>query len=322
MLQLPDFQEKQIVFIRASRQKVNSLRFKNDNLVFSADNEIANQISCHKIMVVFIVGDVSLTTVLIRKAIEHGISIFFLSYNLRLYAGLNAVAEGNTLLRYNQYHFDRDLQFSKSLIKNKCLNQLTLIREVNPAFFKGSTKIKEYKKIAAKIEQAVCLNEILGLEGSFAKKYFKEVFSEVGWYRRMPRTKVDITNLLLDIGYTMLFNYIDALLNLHGFDTFKGVYHQLFYQRKSLVCDLVEPFRVLIDKAIIKAYRLKQIDENDFKKQRAEFSLKYTEQKKYARIFFEIILEHKEDIFVYVKKHYFCVLNKVDDFPIFKYKTL
>lgn len=321
MLQLPDFKEKQIVFIRATRQKMNFLRFKNDNLVFEVDEKIENQISCHKVIAIFIMGDISVTTVLIRKALEYGISIFFLTYNLRLYGAINAVAEGNTLLRHHQYHFEKDLVCSKNLVKNKCLNQLTLIKEINPAFFSGTTKIKVYKELAGKIDKAVFLNEILGLEGSFAKKYFQAVFADTGWYRRMPRTKVDMTNSLMDIGYTMLFNYVDALLKLHGFDTYKGIYHQLFYQRKSLTCDLVEPFRVIIDKALIKAYRLKQVNEKDFKKHGEGLCLRYTESKKYARIFLEAIISQKEEIFSYVKKHYFCVLNDTDDFPLYKYQS-
>ena len=52
----------------------------------------------------------------------------------------------------------------------------------------------------------------------------------------------------MDIGYTYLFNFIDALLRLYGFDTYLGFYHKEFYQRKSLVCDVVEPFRCIIDK--------------------------------------------------------------------------
>jgi CRISP-associated protein Cas1 len=321
MLQLPDFKEKQIVFIQASRQKMNSLRFKNDNLVFCIDEKIENQVSCHKVIAIFIQGDISITSVLIRKALEYGISIFFLTYNLRLYASINAIAEGNTLLRYNQYHFEKDIICSRNLVKNKCLNQLTLIKEVNPNFFKGTTRLRLYNEIANKIDKAVSLDEILGLEGSFAKKYFKAVFDDTGWYRRMPRTKVDMTNLLMDMGYTMLFNYIDALLKLHGFDTYKGIYHQLFFQRKSLTCDLIEPFRVIIDKALIKAYRLKQINEKDFKKQGEGLLLKYAASKSYSRFLLEAIIVEKEEIFSYIKKHYFCVLNKTDDFPVFKYQS-
>lgn len=72
----------------------------------------------------------------------------------------------------------------------------------------------------------------------------------------MPRTRADIPNLLMDIGYTFIYNFVEANLNLYGFDIYKGFYHQLFFERKSLVCDLVEPFRCLIDKQIRKMYNL------------------------------------------------------------------
>ena len=57
------------------------------------------------------------------------------------------------------------------------------------------------------------------------------------------------------------FNCMDSLLRLYGFDTYKGFYHKLFFQRKSLACDVMEPFRCVIDKQILKAFNLGQIDE-------------------------------------------------------------
>ena len=92
----------------------------------------------------------------------------------------------------------------------------------------------------------------------------KVYFRKLKWERRMPRCKNDIPNLLLDIGYTYLFNFIESLLSIYGFDLYCGVHHTFFYQRKSLVCDLVEPFRCIIDQRIRKAYTLKQVNEDDF----------------------------------------------------------
>lgn len=40
--------------------------------------------------------------------------------------------------------------------------------------------------------------------------------------------KCDPLNTLMDIGYTYLFNFADAHLRLYGFDTYMGVYHQVF----------------------------------------------------------------------------------------------
>ena len=73
----------------------------------------------------------------------------------------------------------------------------------------------------------------------------------------------------------IFFNFIECNLRLYGFDIYRGFYHTLFYERKSLVCDLVEPFRCIIDQAIYRAYRLKQIDLNDFGHKNHQYYLQY-----------------------------------------------
>jgi CRISPR-associated protein Cas1 len=109
--------------------------------------------------------------------------------------------------------------------------------------------------------QQLGLNQIMGLEGSAARTYFSQMFNMVVWNGRKARIKPDYINASLDIGYTILFNVIDALLNVYGFDEYYGVLHRCFYMRKSLVCDLQEPFRPIIDYATRKAVNLKQIKE-------------------------------------------------------------
>ena len=78
-------------------------------------------------------------------------------------------------------------------------------------------------------------------------------FDNVQWNGRKPRIKSDYVNVVLDIGYTMLFNIVDAMLQVYGFDTYYGVFHKCFYMRKSLVCDIMEPIRPIIDYEVRKA---------------------------------------------------------------------
>lgn len=133
-----------------------------------------------------------------------------------------------------------------------------------------------------------------------------------------PR-KAGYTDFLLDIGYTMMFNFIDALLRLYGFDTYKGCYHKLFFQRKSLACDIIEPFRPLIDREVLKLYTLKSIQEKDFIERKGNLSLSFEHSAKYAQVFLEAIMEHREEIYSYVQGFYRFIMNKeVNQFPYFK----
>lgn len=321
MLQLPDFIQKQIVIIDPRNGTgINDLKFKNENIVLYRDEKIINQVSIHKIFAVLIIGEMTITSVLIKKLKKCGISIFLLNNNFEEYAAICAQAEGNYLLRHNQYHFADDLNFAKNLVKNKCYNQSILLKENSPELFKDISRLQSHKEIELKIDQAVSMDQLLGIEGNMSKIYFSACFRDIGWYKRMPRSKVDVVNVLLDIGYNMLFNFIDSLLRLHGFDTYKGIYHQLFFQRKSLSCDIMEPFRVLTDRALVKAFHLGQIDEKDFKLSKGQYFLKIDQSRKYVRIFLDVLMDSKEDIFVYVKEFYFCILNQKREYPFFKLK--
>jgi len=318
MLSLPDFKEKQILFIQAEKNIENNIKFSNDNIVYLKDGKVINRMSCYKVFIIFILGDLAITSVLIRNSLKYGISIFLLKNNFELYAAIGTSAEGNYLLRMKQYSCSNELFISKKIVKNKLLNQLILLKNNKKISIKDYQNHK--KELSVKVDNVRDNKELLGIEGNLAKNFFSLYFDEIGWYRRMPQTKVDVYNLLMDMGYTFIFNYIDSLLRIYGFDTYKGFYHKLFFQRKSLTCDIVEPFRCIIEKQLLKSYRLNQINEKDFKCYNGRYSLKYDKSQEYAKIFLEAIIKNKEEIFLYVKNFYSFILDDKKDFPIFKIK--
>lgn len=311
MMSLPDFKEKKIVFIENSQIQENKIRFSNENICLLEDGRIKNQISCHKIFAVFIMGDCSITTVLFKKCKEYGVSLFLMRDNLEVYAKILSIAEGNYLARIKQYNLNKGLEIAKNLVKNKIENQIALLDN------KKLSGIDYLKDLRQKIDLIEDEKMLLGIEGTASKSFFENYFSEIGWYRRMPRTKIDITNTLMDLGYTILFNFIDALVGLYGLDAYKGFYHKLFFQRKSLVCDLVEPFRFIIDRQILKSYHLKQIDKKDFKLSEGAYRFVFNKRRKYVRIFADTIMENKEKIFTYIRDFYYFIINN-SAFPFFK----
>lgn len=65
MLQFPDFNEKQILFIESFDQK--NISFQNENLIIKEDNKIKNKVSLYKIFTIFLIWETTITSVLIRK---------------------------------------------------------------------------------------------------------------------------------------------------------------------------------------------------------------------------------------------------------------
>lgn len=313
-----DFEYKQIAFVFTDEGE--KISFKNDNLVVTdADGKVKHQSTCYRLFILFICGDYCLTTGLLDRSKKFGFSIVFMTPNLRVTSMIPSKAEGNVLLRKKQYMYEGK-EIAAHVISNKIHNQCGLLR-------KKRNKSEEEKEIIAKLEQfekdvlkpELSSQEIMGIEGISAKKYFKTLFSAYNWKSRQPRTKCDITNTLMDIGYTILFNIVNALLEMYGFDVYVGILHTQFFHRKSLVCDLEEPFRPIIDSAILKALNLGQVKDDDFWKNQNQYILPWKNSKKYVGLILEAIMEYKNEIFIYLQSYYRAFMRDkaAVDFPVF-----
>jgi len=277
------------------------------------------QATCHKIFSLWIVGCVTITSGILEKSKKFGFSIYLLSHSCKPYGLWNSAAEGNFLLRKKQYDYD-DLSIARRLVFNKIINQTELLKSLRSKSIEIKEAIEQMTEYAGQTAAPADLQMLLGLEGVSTRLFFSHWFAGMDWHGRRPRTKIDIINTVLDIGYTYLFNIAECMLNLYGFDLYQGVFHRCFYQRKSLVCDMVEPFRCIIDKQVKRAYGLKQIQEDDFGEQKGQYFLKIEKNKDYTRWLVQSILEYKEDIFKYVQEYYrsFIRGKPMEQYPMFK----
>jgi CRISPR-associated protein Cas1 len=314
MLSAPDFKHKQIIFAMLSHGE--KLSFKNDNIIISNENGIRYQSTCYKLFAVFVVGHITITTGLLQRAKKFGFSIVLMTHGLSPYGQWFAKAEGNVVLRKKQYNYQR-FDIAQHIVANKIASQLAMLRRRRNKSSELKQAIKRLNNYLKRLpEQTLTLQDILGIEGIASRVYFPQMFDEMNWQRRRPRVKQDITNLLLDIGYTQLFNIVEALLNLYGFDVYQGVYHQTFYQRKSLVCDLVEPLRPIVDQAIRNAYKLGQINPNDFTFVQNQYRIIGKPAQPYIALLLKAILAHKDAIFLYIQSYYRAFMQ---DKPILEY---
>lgn len=318
MMSTRDFECKQIAFVFTSRGE--KISFKNDNLIISDENgKTKHQSTCYRLFLLFICGDYCITSGLLDRASKFGFNIVLMSPNLRITKIIPSKAEGNTLLRRKQYALEKT-DIAAHVISNKIHNQNFLLKQRRNKTDEEKEvikKIKSYEKEVLKPNLTV--QEIMGIEGISAKLYFKIFFKNHNWEARRPRVKQDIINCLLDVGYTILFNVINALLEMYGFDVYVGILHREFFHRKSLVCDLEEPFRPIIDAALLKALNLGQIDEKDFWKNQNQYILTWKYSAKYIEIFIKAILEYKNEIFIYIQSYYRAFMREKapEEFPIF-----
>ncbi len=319
MLGVNDFSKKQIIVYAPVLG--DKLSYKNDNIIIKdGDGKTKYQHTCYRIFMLLVIGDCSVTTGLIRRSKKFGFSVCFMTYGFRYYAVIHNGLEGNNYLHKKQYEYD-DTELGKYIVLNKIMNQ----RQMLNAIRRKSEFVKEGIIILDKYVSKLSENEnlgrdtIMGYEGNAAKVYFARIFNNTKWISRKPRIKFDYINSLLDIGYTILFGFIECLLHVYDFDVYHGVFHTDFYMRKSLVCDLMEPFRPLIDWRVRKGIALEQFKEEDFVKVNQQWQLQYKMSSKYSYVFMKDILDNKESIFLYIRGYYraFMKGKEASGFPIY-----
>lgn len=119
------------------------------------------------------------------------------------------------------------------VIKEKIINQAKVLRKYE--IIEESDKLLDYTK---NIESGDRTNR----EGHAAKVYFNALY---GFDFR--RSDDNLINAILNYGYAILLSAINREIVAYGYLTQLGIHHRNEYNDFNLGCDLMEPFRPIID---------------------------------------------------------------------------
>lgn len=134
------------------------------------------------------------------------------------------------------------------IIKYKIQNQALLLKKLN---------IDGYEKLLEYIND-VKDGDITNREGHAAKVYFNLLFG-----KDFLRGKADNTNAALDYGYSILLSAFNREIVSKGYITQLGINHKNEFNQYNLSCDLMEPYRPLIDEIVFENREL--VFEKEFK---------------------------------------------------------
>jgi CRISPR-associated endonuclease Cas1 len=319
--------EMRSIFVVNCINHSRSLRVINGELLLEDVTDDAKttltKFPFQKLLALFIIGHITVTTPLIEKCKKFNVALVVLKPNLRPVFYWANSAEANYLLRQNQYGLPiDDITIAKVIVYNKIFNQIANLKRTRRNDSLTIEAIANCQTVLNGIDNIVDYKQLMGNEGIAAKTYFAAYFQNLSWRGRYPRTKCDVINVTLDIGYTILFNYIECFVRMFGFDIYKGVYHRQWFKRKSLICDLIEPFRCIIEHTTLLGFNRKQFKELDFVLKNSEYQLKKDRVADYYHIFYDALIEYKSDVFKYVQAYYRCFMGRksVKIYPQFNLK--
>lgn len=229
---------------------------------------------------VVLMGNVYLTTPALHELMKRDIPVTWHSYGGWFIGHTQGTGHKNVELRTAQYRASFDpsicLRLAKSFVRAKIMNCRTLLRRNWRGEEKPEDLKRDLKAAADSVRYAEGLDQLLGIEGAAAAKYFS-AFSKVlkqkdsgqelsfDFTKRNRRPPTDPVNALLSYAYSLLVRTWTVTLSAVGFDPYRGFYHQPRYGRPALALDMMEPFRPLIaDSCVVQAINNGEVRPTDF----------------------------------------------------------
>jgi len=265
------------LYVQANQAKVAK---KGEVLEVSIEDKPVKRVRLLDVSQVVLMGNVYVTTPCLHEMMRREIPISWHSYGGWFIGHTVGTGHKNVELRTAQYRasFDdqRCLHLAKGLVHYKIINCRTLLRRNWRGSDKPERLLQDLKRDAEHVWHAESLQELLGIEGAAASRYFG-VFGEMikrdtddkslsfDFTCRNRRPPPDPVNALLSFAYTLLVRTWTMTLSGVGFDPYRGFYHQPRYGRPALALDMMEPFRPLIaESAVISAINNGEVKPTDF----------------------------------------------------------
>lgn len=199
-----------------------------------------------------------------------------ISYNNDNFSIINSANTKNGDIKLNQYNsLKHSLNFAKYFIEQKIISHQEHLKSVGVEI--------DIQKELQQLENALNIDEIMGIEGSFARFYFKHLFKlfpdDMHKGKRSKRPPLDPVNAVLSYWYSLFYNIITVKLLSYGFEPSMGYLHTPFRTHNALSSDMLELFRSAINQAVVSLFKHNLLTNDDFSKKGGVY-LKYEGRKK------------------------------------------
>lgn len=182
---------------------------------------------------------VSVTTALLCELIKRKIKVIFCdekhnpSSELVPYYGSHDTSDKvRVQVRWSE---DIKTEVWTEIIKEKIKNQANLLKRFD----------KSEEKLLRKYIYEVKLNDETNREGHAAKVYFNALFGMA-----FGRNEENYINSALNYGYSIILSAVNREIVALGYITQLGLFHDNMFNQFNLSCDLMEPFRPIVDEIV------------------------------------------------------------------------
>lgn len=226
-------------------------------------------------------GHVNVSSHALQRCAAEGIDVSWLGRTGRFKAGLRRPTSGNVLLRMRQFEVAAEpggaLDIAKPVVAAKILNSRTVLLDVAKDRQAIAERLRDASaglaQHAASTKSATNLDELRGIEGIAARRYFDELGSiadagGLGFASRTRRPPRYPANALLSFLYGLLRVLCEGAIEHVGLDPQVGFLHAVRPGRPTLALDLMEELRApFADRLALTLINRRQLTTADFESQ-------------------------------------------------------
>jgi len=251
------------------------LQKNGDCFKVRADDRVF-EISCKKVSSILISTAAYITTDAIKMAMENNIDIVFIDEHGDPYGRVWHPKLGSTtLIRRRQLEIaetESGLTLALEWVKTKFNNHIDLLKRLRKTRPQKSAEISAYIEKLQNVMKGLdplsgtvseSRGTIMGIEGSGGRIYFGALSSLMpGRFKFSGRSRNpagDEFNALLNYAYGVLYSKVEKACIIAGLDPYVGFIHTDHYNKKSLVFDLIENYRIWADETIINLFASRKI---------------------------------------------------------------
>ena len=229
------------------------LNYKNNFLIIRSEE--LKMVHLSEISTILLENSqISLSNYLINELIKNKIQIIFCDERhnpsaeiMPFYASFNS---SKKICQQIAWEDERKKLLNTYIIQNKIDNQRKFLQLNNKS---------EHKLLETYLEQLE-FDDVTNREGHSAKVYFNALFE-----KSFTREEESSINAMLDYGYTIILSCFNRTLASLGYLTQLGINHKNEFNEFNFSCDLMEPFRVLIDEFAYSHLSAQLSSENKYK---------------------------------------------------------
>ena len=261
------------------------LSLEGENIVLLCNKAEIGRVPLHTLEGIVCFSYPGASPALMGKCASLGVDLSFFSPQGRFLARAVGEERGNVLLRQTQYRIaDSEAEsclYARNFILGKVYNARWVLERATRDH-PQRVPVEQLKHTSAQlaaalplIEQCDDLDQLRGLEGEAAQRYFDcfdslilQQHDDFSFASRSRRPPLDNTNALLSFAYSLLASDCTAALQSVGLDPYVGFLHRARPGRRSLALDLMEELRtVYADRFVLSCINQKIMTPKHFQKQ-------------------------------------------------------